>query len=85
MADEILRGFEIVKRGLGGELVTVYKFKATEWGARQCAADTKWFQERHPGAGYDMRALVSVPREQPVKEAPLVLDADEEVTDVVAG
>jgi hypothetical protein len=61
MSNEILRGFEIVN-GLG---VSVMKFKPTYWGAKQCAASVKWLRDRHPNKGYEMRALVSIPRPEP--------------------
>lgn len=74
--DEVLRGFEIVKRGLFGELVSVMKFKPTIWGAKQCAASAKWLADRHPNTEYEMRAIVSVPRKD--ESAPLTLEADDD-------
>lgn len=62
MADEILRGFEIVRTRCG-QVITVIKYKPTELAAKQAAADVKWFQMQHPEAGYELRAIVSVPRE----------------------
>lgn len=57
--DEILRGFEIID-----SMGRLYgKFRPTELAARQCAADLKWLQDRQPHRGWEMRAIVSVPRE----------------------
>ncbi len=64
--NEYLRGFEIVRDGLFGREV-VYKFKPTELAVKQAAADVKWFQQRSPHLNYELRAIVSVPRE-PVED-----------------
>lgn len=73
--DGILRGIELSKRGMFGESKMVCTYKPTTLGARQAASDFKWLSERHPNAGYELRALVSVPRK--TEEAtPLTLEAD---------
>lgn len=63
--NEILRGFEIVKNDIFGRKSSVVKYRPTELAAKQAAADVKWFQWRWPNAGYELRALVSVPHEEP--------------------
>lgn len=76
--DEVLRGFEIVKR-FGPVMVECgMRYRPTILGAKQAAADCKWLKWRHPEQGYELRALVSVPRNEFSEEEPLVLDADVE-------
>ncbi len=71
MSDEILRGIELVKRDpYLGQPIVVAKYRATELAAKQAAADCKWLQWRWPDAGYELRALVSVPRKD--EQAPVV-------------
>lgn len=59
MSKEILRGYEIIN-GLG---VSVMKFRPTILGAKQCATSVGELSRRNPQMGYEMRAIVSVPRE----------------------
>ena len=76
MADkEILRGIELAKAGLFGESEMVATFRPTDMGARQAASAFKFLSERNPNAGYELRALVSLARD----DEPVVMDADSEV------
>lgn len=59
----VLRGIELTKRGWDGQPEMVCTYKPTILGAKQAASAFKSLSEKHPNAGYELRALVSVPRE----------------------